>query len=40
MKKQPNKDKTISLKTAKKWAKEWRETESTYNRYKHIHLGF
>mgnify|MGYP006082909849 CR=1 FL=1 len=33
MKKQPNKDKTISLKTAKKWAKEWRETESTYNKY-------
>lgn len=24
---------TITLKTAKKWIKEWRDTESTYNKY-------
>ncbi|PWG05701.1 hypothetical protein [Polaribacter aquimarinus] len=29
----PNKRNTISLKTAKKWAKEWRDDEASYNKY-------
>ena len=28
-----SKKNTISLKTAKKWAKEWRDDESSYNKY-------
>ncbi|RCS26296.1 hypothetical protein DUT90_11025 [Polaribacter sp. WD7] len=29
----PNPRNTISLKTAKKWAKEWRDDEASYNKY-------
>ena len=33
MEKKTNDKKSISLETAKKWAKEWRENESSYNKY-------
>ena len=29
----PNPENKISLKTAKKWAKEWRDDEASYNKY-------
>jgi hypothetical protein len=29
----PGKKNTITLKTAKKWAKEWRDDEASYNKY-------
>lgn len=31
--KKPNKTNKISLQTAKKWAKEWRDDEASYNKY-------
>jgi hypothetical protein len=33
MEKQPKKINEISLKKAKKWAKEWRDDEASYNKY-------